>query len=403
MRYLGIDLARSVAIIFVILGHALTVANLGDAGPAIYALRFFLGVSPPVFFCLFGCMLQLVYARQYASGLKTETVERLLTRGLQCWLLYVLTCAAMCVAAGLPFTYFVRCALLLGDTPFTDILKFYAALLLLSPLLVQVSVKRGLWPLVLLVIAVQLSFPLISQIPPVQGFTGAETLSAFLYGGEFIGHTGPSVIHGLGFVVFGMLLGKAWQARPGREYLLSGPGWALRAGFLALLAVTVTWLVLGGYDLGIPDQRILLRNTNHPLYLLFGCTAAVIFIEVFTAIRRASGIGTNSFWMIFGRTSLFTFCFGNILLYAAHLWDPEAPADPLRFVWSSAAALALSVVYFHFREWKALKSAHPAARVYRWIADDSAASLVRQLMSPFLREKKAAADAAPPLGAPHPH
>lgn len=402
MRYLGIDLARSVAIIFVILGHALTVANFGDAGPAIYALRFFLGVSPPVFFCLFGCMLQLVYARQYASGREDETVQRLLTRALQCWLLYVLTCAAMCISAGLPFAYFVRCALLLGDTPFTDILKFYATLLLVSPLLVYVSVRRGLWPLILLVVLVQVSYPLISQIPPMRGFAGAQTLSAFLYGGEYVGHTGPSVIHGLGFVVFGMLLGKTWRARPGREYLLSGPGWSLRAAFLVLFAVTLSWLLLGGYDLGTPAERIALRNTNHPLYLLFGCTAAVVFIEVFTCIRRITGMGGRSFWMIFGLTSLFTFCFGNILLYAVHLWDPEAPADPARFVWSSLAALALSVAYFHFREWKGLKSVHPAARVYRWLADDSAASLVRLLTSPFRGGAKAKQGAERRVGMPDP-
>jgi hypothetical protein len=30
----------------------------------------------------------------------------------------------------------------------------------------------------------------------------------------------------------------------------------------------------------------MLRNTNHPLYLLFGCSAAIIFVEVFTALRR---------------------------------------------------------------------------------------------------------------------
>ena len=391
MRYLGIDLARSVAIIFVIIGHALTASNLGEGGIAIYSLRFFLGVSPPVFFCLFGCMLQLVYARQYEAGRQVEITQRLLTRSLQCWLLYVLTCAGMCIAAGLPFSYFIRCALLLGDTPFTDILKFYAALMLFAPLLVHVSVSRGLAPLVAVVVLVQLSFPVISKLPPMQGFAGSETLSAFLYGGQYLGHTGPSVIHGLGFVVFGMLLGRFWQTRPGREFLLSGPDWKLRAAFLALLSVTALWMILGNYNIGLPDVRTMLRNTNHPLYLLFGCTATVVFVEVFTAIRRLSGIGTTSFWMIFGRTSLFTFCFGNILLYAIHLWNPAAPADPARFILSSAVALSMSVVYARFRDSKFVKhSQNPAARVYRWVVDDSAARLVRFLTSPFISRASAA-------------
>jgi len=393
MRYLGIDLARSVAIIFVIIGHALSASNMGDVGWPIYVVRFFLGVSPPVFFCLFGCMLQLVYARQYAVGRQVETIQRLLTRALQCWILYVLTCAGMCISASLPFSYFVRCALFLGDTPFTDILKFYAALLLLSPLLVHVSVKHGLWPLIAFVLAVQFSYPFISRIPPVAGFTGSETLSAFLYGGQYIGHTGPSVIHGVGFVIFGMLLGRIWRARPGREFLLSGPGWSVRAAFLTLFTLTVVWLVAGGHNVAIPDERILLRNTNHPLYLLYGCTAAVIFIELFTAIRRAARITTSSTWMIFGRTSLFTFCFGNIILYAVHLWDPAAPPDPLRFVLASGAALALSILYGRFRDWKGLKSGHPLARIYRWVVDQSAAQFVRLVTSPFLPARSPSAGA----------
>jgi len=385
MRYLGIDLARSVAIIFVIIGHALTGAHVDDGGSAIAALRFFLAVSPPVFFCLFGCMLQLVYARQYASGRQTEIIQRLLTRAVQCWLLYVLTCAGLAISADLTFTYLIRCALLLGDTPFTDILKFYAMLLVAAPLLVHVSVTRGLLPLVAVVIAVQLCFPFISQVPPVHGFPGAETLSAFIYGGQYVGHTGPSVIQGLGFVVFGMLLGRIWQARPGQEFLLAGPDWRLRAAYLAMVCATVLWIVLGNHNLGDPGERVLLRNTNHPLYLLFGCTAAVAFVDFFTAVRRMSGMGAKSFWMIFGQTSLFTFCFGNILLYAVYLWDPEAPADPARVIWSSLAALSLSVIYAHFRDTAFIRtSSHPAARAYCWVADESAASLVRVVMSRFL-------------------
>lgn len=387
MRYLGIDLARSVAIIFVIIGHALMGAKMGDTGFAIQAVRFFLAISPPVFFCLFGCMLQLVYARQYAAGREVETIQRFLTRSVQCWILYVLSCAAMCLAAGLPFTYFIRCALFLGDTPFTDILKFYALMLMASGFLVHVSVKHGVWPLVAVVLCVQVLFPWFSQLPPLEGFAGAGTLSAFLYGGQYLGHTGPSVIHGLGFVVFGIVLGRVWQSRPGREFLLSGPGWGLRAVFAAMFAATVLWIYFGGFNLASPEVRTLLRNTNHPLYLLFGCVAAVIFVDLFTAIRRASGMQTDSVWLVFGRTSLFTFCFGNILLYTVYLWDPLAPPDPVRFVWSSVAALALSILYGRVREWKALKSAHPAAKAYRWIVEDSAAQLVGFLTGPFLHPR----------------
>lgn len=384
MRYLGIDLARSVAIFFVILGHALMGANVQDGGLALDTLRLFLGISPPVFFCLFGCMMQLVYARQFADGRQVEIVQRLLTRAAQCWALYVLTCAAMCLAAGFSFTYFVRCALFLGDTPYTDILKFYAALLVISPVLIAVSARHGLWPLLAFCLVVHVAFPLISRVPPLAGFPGAGTLSAFVYGGAYTGHTGPSIIHGLGFVVFGMLLGRIWQLRPGREFLLSGPGWALRISFLLMVALTTIWAVAGGHDLMESASRTLLRNTNHPLFLLAGCAAAIVFIEVFTAIRRLARLSADSFWMIFGRTSLFTFCFGNILLYAVDLQDRSAPADPVLAAWSTITAMSLSVVYYFFREGTWVRSNRRAARAYRWLVDDSIARAIAWLTTPLL-------------------
>ncbi|MFT5932383.1 MAG: hypothetical protein ACI93G_001471, partial [Hyphomonas sp.] len=86
MRYLGIDLARSVAIFFVIIGHALTAANLRtEAGAVLGSLSLFLAASAPVFFCLFGTMLQLVYARKFAAGHGVVITQRLWSRALQCW------------------------------------------------------------------------------------------------------------------------------------------------------------------------------------------------------------------------------------------------------------------------------------------------------------------------------
>ena len=384
MRYLGIDLARSVAVFCVVLGHAMSSAHLQEGGAAFYALRLFTSVSAPVFYCLFGCMLQLVYTRQYAAGAETETTLRLLTRAVQCWLLYCITCAAYCAFAGLPFTYFIRCALMLGDTPLTDILKFYAVLLFFAPLLVVTSVRVGLWPFVLFCIVIQAAYPLISHVSPMHGYPGAESLSAFIYGGEYIGYTGPSVLHGLSFVEFGMVLGRVWQSRPGREFLLSGPGWGMRSAFALMVVITVAWVVIGKHDLLDPEVRVTLINQNHPVFLLFGCTATIAFIDLFSAVRRFAGIGEKSVWMVFGRTSLFTFCFGSVILYAVRLYNPEAAPDPARAIWSTLAVMALSLAYAAFRDGPVKRINHPVMRAYRWVVDKSAARFVEFLTRPFL-------------------
>lgn len=57
--------------------------------------------------------------------------------------------------------------------------------------------------------------------------------------------------------------------------------------------------------------------------------------------------------------------------------DFAAVPDPARAVWSTLAALSLCIFCYHFREGRWVKSDRPAARVCRWLADDSTAQLVR--------------------------
>ena len=384
MRYLGIDLARSIAIFLVMVGHALTASNLRDAGPAIVGLRMFLAVSAPVFFCLFGTMLQLVYARKFAAGQSVAITQRLWSRALQCWALYAVSCAIMCVAWQLSFAYWVRCAIFFTDTYYTDILRFYAVMLVLAPLMILVSVRIGLWPLVLVAGAIHAAFPIFSTLGPMGTFTGAENFSSFLYGGNMINHSAPSILHGFGFVVAGMVMGKVMAARPGRELLLSGPGWGVRGAFIALVLVCAAWLWAGHYNIALPEVRGYLRNANHPLYLLTGVAATIVFIDVFGWIRSKVKIASDSIWMVFGRTSLFTFAFGNSLLYIVHIEDRSAPGNLALLISSIAAIMAMSLTYALFRDARMLKADHWAARLYRAIVDDGAIAVVRWVTAPVM-------------------
>jgi hypothetical protein len=113
MRYLWIDLARSVAIILVFRGPSLMAANVQE-GDGVSPLRFSLAVSPTVFFCLLVVCCSWSVPGSTSPG---ASVQRLLTRAVECLALYVLTCATMCLAAGLPFTYFICWTMFLGGTP----------------------------------------------------------------------------------------------------------------------------------------------------------------------------------------------------------------------------------------------------------------------------------------------
>lgn len=371
------------------MSHELTASNLD--GPAVEALRLALTLATPVFFCLFGMMQQIVYAPRFEGGRRAEIAQRLWARALQCWALYVFSCAVMCLSGNLSFLYFIRCAILMGDTHFTDILRFYAVMLFLAPFLLQVSTRYGLWPLVVLSIAIHGAFPLISRIGPIGTFHGADSFSSFIYGGDMFRLTGPSVIHGLAFVVAGMVMGKLLQMRPGREMLLSGPGWTVRLVWLGMVAACIGWVWLGHYDITDGSVRNLLRNSNHPLYLLLGVTEAVLYIDFFSWLRRTLRIGTESLWMAFGRTGLFTFAYGNSFLYLVALPNASDPPNAALFLMCGVTVAAMSLAYYRFRALPALKSDHPAARLYRAIVDESAIRFVRLVTGAPARPPKAAA------------
>lgn len=380
MRYLGIDLTRSVAIFIVMIAHAMAATNVTGDSLVFQSLKMSMAPSAPIFICLFGAMLQLVYARKYAIGQQDIIKHRLLTRAFQCWLLYVLSCAIMCASLGYSFAYFIRCSLMMGDTPFTDILKFYAFMLLISPILIHISVTRGLRPLVLFCLLVQFAFPLISQIPPPGDFPGADSVAAILYGGVPTGSPGPSILHGLTFVVFGMVIGRTLQAQNGEEQLLLGHQKWVRYGFILLSALTLSWIWLAGFNFLEASERMGFRNANHPIFYLFGLTTTMLFLEIFIWIQKITKLDINSPWFVFGRTSIFTFCFGNSWLYFIMLNDPDMPPDYALFWGSVIMIFALSYLYSLFREIDFLKSGHPLARTYNWVFTESANQLVSFLM-----------------------
>ncbi len=383
MRYLGIDFARTIAVVSVMVSHSLTASNLH--GPLIEGARVLLTFATPTFFCLFGVMQQIVYEPKFEAGKAVDVTQRLWARAFQCWLLYVMTCAVLAIFGHLSFLYFVRCSLFMGETAFTDILRFYSLMLFLSPLLLLVSARIGLWPLVLVSLLIHAAFPLISKIGPVGTFPGADSVSSFLYGGTLFTHTGPSVIHGVGFVVAGMVIGKILKSRPGAELLLAGPGWTVRAVFALMVGACAIWLWQGHYDYTNGAVRTLLRNSNHPLYLLMGITIAVIYIDFFTLVRRAANIGDKSAWMAFGRTGLFIFAYGNALVYALERPHAYSPPSVVLFLTMIISILVMAYAYYRFRESDWLKSDHPASSIYRRIVDRSAIDFVKFVTDPIFR------------------
>ncbi|MGP3697815.1 OpgC domain-containing protein [Rhodobacter sp. NSM] len=322
-RINGVDVTRSLAIMLAMLSHTLIEFEVFHAwqGPAATFTRFAMQTAPVTFICLFGAMLEIVYAPRFASGGAEAATRQLWTRALQCYLLYALTVIALHVSGGQSIGYTIRCLLMLGITPYADILKFYALALLAAPLLLRLRLSYGLGAMLAIALAVPAAFPLLSQLPEPPMLFGRDYLvkpASFLYGGSNQAG-GPSVLHGLALVAAGMVLGRGVRlllAADGEERRLGGAILGLMLG-LTVLASGLMWNWQAPYETVSAIADMSLRNDNHPIYASIGLAATLV--EVLLAVLLFDRLGRR--WgkpvLFLGRTSLFTFSFGNILLYLA--------------------------------------------------------------------------------------
>lgn len=163
--------------------------------------------------------------------------------------------------------------------------------------------------------------PLLSLVS-VSSEGGKNYLSfaaGFFYGGG-IGPGGPSLLHGMSFVIYGMLIGRLAKALidPDRAYRYKS-----RLAFsLAITGLITVCLVLWpwGHPLSEPIQNLIqmvYRKSNHPLYFSIGAATATAqvwaAIEFYDVCKYRLGSSVS----FIGSTSLFTFSFGNMLLVLA--------------------------------------------------------------------------------------
>lgn len=304
--------------------HALVDCNYGgfvtDWWPGSFVLtRAAMQMAPVVFIALFGSMLEIAYLPRFRKGEGALATRRLLGRALQCYVLYVISVLALWVEGKYTLGYTIRCILMAGVTPYTDILKFYAVALALAPLVIRLRERVGLRGLMVITLLVPICYPLLGMLPPLPEIGGRNYLRpimGFLMGWKSeVG--APSVLHGMALVMFGMILGRAvldlFDKTPGM--IREGVRWLLvyfilRVGILLWFWNWETpWKTVSGL------ANMSIRNTNHPLYYSAGIATTVlavslcVFVFDFLQQRWADGL------KFLGRTSLFTFCFGNVMLY----------------------------------------------------------------------------------------
>jgi hypothetical protein len=180
-RSYGLDLARSIAVLLAITNHSITAYNNGQHLRCTIADLLF-RTSTATFVILFGVFLELVYARAVNRYGLRHVAHKLVSRAVQCYILYAISCLFLAAAEGYSLSYTIRMLVFLGATPYTDILKFYTVMLLIAPAVVKIRQVTGFKVLFLFCAAVHVSHACLGQFPYPSLFVGSEILYGFLYG-----------------------------------------------------------------------------------------------------------------------------------------------------------------------------------------------------------------------------
>lgn len=332
-RIIGIDICRSFAILLAMLSHAFVETQALTFLPKDVSipLRFLLQMAPPIFIILFGAMLEIVYKSRFEGGQIRQATQRLLTRALQCYLLYGVSILAMLAAGQITAGYAARCMLLMGVTPYADILKFYALALAFAPAFLMIRMRWGLAPLVVVSILVHAAYPLFAAVPAPPQIAGQDYLSpviGFLSGMTTQEVGGPSVLHGMTFVVWGLVIGQAvGQVMSGQTREIVRRGRLVLASMfcLAVIVTLVRWHWYAPFETMTEIANLTLRNANLPIYFALGCCFTIASLALCLFLYDRKGVRFGHSVTFAGRTSLFTFSMGNVILYLA----PDLNLGPL--------------------------------------------------------------------------
>lgn len=316
-KIVGLDIARTVAIVLAMLNHSFIATNVWTEYFADKPyISFVVRLATPMFIILFGALLEIVYRnRAERDGMQSVTA-RLFDRALLCWLLYTLTVITLFLIGKISAEGAFLGALLVGKIPLSDILRYYTILFVIAPALLAMRLRWGLAPLCIASTAILLLHPLFVLLPaPPHKFAHyvpARLADLALGIGDAV--TGPSVLHSLFFVAVGMIIGRlliddrskdpAVRKSVDRKFLMLGA---------ALSAGTLTTYFLGPEKVSIESVAgMALRNANHPFYFFSGALAATVVIALCRSVRHV-GSGPLRPTML-GQRSLFTFSAGNAFL-----------------------------------------------------------------------------------------
>jgi len=336
-RIAGLDLARAIAIAFAMVGHCFVHFGVWEllAADTVVALRAFVRSATPTFIILFGMMLEIVYLKMLRDGERQGCWLRLITRAIQCYLLYLCVVAAGVLGGQLAPLEGAKAALFLSGAYFANILKFYSLGLVAGIALLELRLRHGLRSIAGVAVVIWLAWPLVKALPPLP--PSLSHLGSFLIGAGTV--TGPSVLQGMTLAALGMLLGHA-LLRGGAKLLVP----------LALAALLPVGALMATAGVGRTFANFAdygFRAANHPTYYLLGSAFALCIVAGCVALAPRLPRAALARLNVFGVSSLFAYGIGNVVL---NLLPPLRDSLPLGLLASVVFLACLYAMTAYFQQ-----------------------------------------------------
>lgn len=271
--------------------------------------------ATPLFVFMFGMMLELVYVRYARDGGVKAVLPRLLRRSFQCYLGYALTALAGIVGGYMTVLHSMGALLFVANSYFGIILRMYAVILALAPALVWLRLRYGIAGLIFLLALIWgIDFAFFDFF---EGMTRTRPWAQWT--GIFLGagpsSEGPSVWHGLTFVLAGM-----WVASGLRHWQETGlrPFYGYGSMLLVLTLAGTFYLILENGWSTVADNFVeysAYRRSNHIGYYLIGISSSILLLFLLSVTVPQSTLPAwTRYPLEFGKSSLFSYSLANICL-----------------------------------------------------------------------------------------
>lgn len=342
-RLVFIDVARSFAILAALAAHAVTVFAVWPAVPpglAKAAGNALFYTATPIFFLLFGVMLELVQVRRRERDGALAVSRSLGLRAGQCWLGLLLGMLCAWLSGRLTSGQLPDALLNLIDTPNSGILRFYTAAMLLCIPVVIWRPRLGPGLPLTLVGAIWLGAMLLPLLP----WPTAESRWGFLCG-FLVAHpptwSAGSLWHNLSVVFLGMALGHHMRTRVQGGLVPLGGAPVHLLVLACLLGVALCAWTLGPQELaqGYFGTGRHLRSICHPAYFLIStlCALGLIWLAQRLYPLNTTMAQVRLPILALGRHSLLAFAVGCAALNLV-------PPDRVPPLWLGATSVMLYLI-----------------------------------------------------------